>query len=72
MLPGADPIHKEYQQGVTTKQTYNADGKKWDWSNSNYMYGTFATDSDEYQKFSAAMTQQMEKSKAGMSKSEKN
>ena len=62
--PGADPIHKEYQQGVTTKQTYTGDGKKWDWSNSNYMYGTFSTDSDEYAKFNAAMTQEMEKAKS--------
>lgn len=62
--PGADPIHKEYLQGVTTKQTYDADKKKWDWSNSNYMYGTFSTDSDEYTKFNAAMTQEMEKQKA--------
>ncbi|HEY4228806.1 MAG TPA: DUF1326 domain-containing protein [Thermoanaerobaculia bacterium] len=61
--PGADPIHKEYQQGVTSKQTYTGDGKKWDWSNSNYMYGTFSTDSDEYAKFNAAMTQEMEKKK---------
>lgn len=62
--PGADPIHKEYEQGVTTKQTYTDSGKKWDWSNSNYMYGTFATDSDEYAKFGAAMAQQMQKAKA--------
>jgi hypothetical protein len=64
--PGADPIHKEYQQGVTSKQTYTGDGKKWDWSNSNYMYGTFSTDSDEYAKFNAAMTQEMERQKKGM------
>ena len=46
---------------MTTKQTYNADGQKWDWSNSNYMYGSFSTDSDEYAKFSAAMAQEMAK-----------
>ena len=62
--PGADPIHKEYQQGLTTRQTYTDEGQKWDWSNSNYMYGTFSTDSDEYEKFSAAMAQEMEKAKA--------
>ncbi len=62
--PGADPIHKEYLQGVTTKQTYTDSGKKWDWSNSNYMYGTFQTDSDEYMKFNAAMTQHMGKAKS--------
>jgi len=62
--PGADPIHKEYEQGITTKQTYTDSGKKWDWSNSNYMYGTFDTDSDEYAKFGAAMAQQMQKAKS--------
>jgi hypothetical protein len=61
--PGADPIHKEYQQGLTTKQTYTDSGQKWDWSNSNYMYGTFDTNSDEYEKFTAAMMQQMQQMK---------
>jgi hypothetical protein len=61
--PGADPIHKEYEQGLTTKQTYTDEGKNWDWSNSNYMYGTFQTDSEEYTKFMTAMSQQMEKPK---------
>ena len=62
--PGADPIHKEYEQGVTTKQTYTDEDQKWSWENSNYMFGSFATDSAEYAKFSAAMSQQMEKAKA--------
>jgi hypothetical protein len=62
--PGADPIHKEYEQGLTTRQTYTDSGQKWDWANSNYMYGTFQTDSDEYTKFSQAMAQQMEKAKS--------
>jgi hypothetical protein len=61
--PGADPIHKEYQQGITSSQTYKGDGKKWDWSNSNYMFASFSTDSDEYAKFSQAMAQEMEKQK---------
>jgi hypothetical protein len=62
--PGADPIHKEYQQGRTTRQTYTDAGQKWNWSNSNYMYGTFETDSAEYAKFSQAMAQEMEKAKS--------
>jgi hypothetical protein len=62
--PGADPIHKEYLQGSTTRQTYTDSGQKWDWANSNYMYGTFDTNSDEYTKFSQAMAQQMEKAKS--------
>ncbi|MGH9368828.1 MAG: DUF1326 domain-containing protein [Thermoanaerobaculia bacterium] len=61
--PGADPIHREYQQGRTTRQTYTDSGQKWDWSNTNYMYATFQTDSDEYEKFSAAMAQAMQKAK---------
>jgi hypothetical protein len=61
--PGADPIHKEYEQGQTTKMTYTDSGQKWDWGNSNYMYGHFDTNSEEYAKFNAAMTQMMEKMK---------
>lgn len=61
--PGADPIHKEYQQGQTTKQTYTDNGQKWDWEKSNYMYATFEADSAEYEKFAAAMTQAMEAQK---------
>jgi hypothetical protein len=62
--PGADPIHREYEQGRTTRQTYTGSGQKWDWSNTNYMYGTFETDSAEYDKYNAAMMQMMEKMKA--------
>lgn len=61
--PGADPIHKEYQQGQTTRQTYTDAGQKWDWSKTNYMYTAFETDSEEYGKFNAAMTQMMEQMK---------
>ncbi len=56
-------MHRDYQQGRTTKQTYTDAGQKWDWSNSNYMYTTFETNSDEYDKFNAFMMQQMEKKK---------
>jgi len=61
--PGADPVHREYQQGRTTRQTYTDSGQKWDWSNTNYMYAKFETDSDEYEKFFAAMAQAMQKAK---------
>ena len=63
MAPGADPIHKEYSQGRTTRQTYTDSGQKWDWSNSNYMYTRFEVTSDDYEKFNAAMMQEMQKSK---------
>jgi hypothetical protein len=62
--PGADPIHREYLQGRTTRQTYTDSGQKWDWVNSNYMYANFETNSDEYDKFNAFMVEQMEKAKA--------
>jgi len=62
--PGADPIHKEYEQGQTTRQTYTDSGQKWDWTNSNYMFGRFDTNSEEYAKFNAAMTQMMQEMKA--------
>ncbi len=45
-------------------RTYTDSGQKWDWSNSNYMYANFETNSDEYDKFNAFMMQQMEKAKA--------
>jgi len=55
--PGADPVHREYQQGRTTRQTYSDSGRKWDWSNTNYMYATFETNNDEYERFFAALSQ---------------
>jgi hypothetical protein len=67
--PGADPIHKEYNQGRTTKQTYNDAEQKWDWSNSNYMYSKFEVTSEDYDKFNAYMMQAMEKAKAEKKKS---
>jgi hypothetical protein len=66
--PGADPIHKEYEQGRTTRQTYTDSGQKWDWANSNYMFGTFDTNSEEYAKFDAAMMQMMEEKKKSQKK----
>jgi hypothetical protein len=62
--PGADPLHKQYEQGRTTRQTYTDSGQNWDWSNSNYMYATFDVNSDEYTKFAAGLAQKMQ----GMSK----
>jgi hypothetical protein len=61
--PGADPIHREYQQGQTSKVAYTDNGQKWDWSNSNYMYAEFQTDSVEVGKFNAAMMKMMEEAK---------
>ena len=46
--PGADPIHHQYAQGKTTKMIYNDSDQNWDWTDTNYMLGTFTIDSDQY------------------------
>ncbi len=60
--PGADPFHKEYLQGITSKQTYN-DAAKWEFENTNYMYTTFDVSSAEMDKFMAGMEEMMKSMK---------
>ena len=62
--PGADPIHKEYDQGRTTVMTYADAGQNWHLTGTNYMQGKFKVDSDEYQTYAAGLSQKM----AGMKK----
>lgn len=57
--PGADPIHHEYQQGMTTKLNYSDAGENWNFANSNYMFGTFTVDNVQYEKFAAGLAQKM-------------
>jgi hypothetical protein len=57
--PGADPIHHQYAQGKTTKMTYNDSDQNWDWTDTNYMHGTFTVDSDQYKKYVAGLGQKM-------------
>jgi hypothetical protein len=57
--PGADPLHREYAQGRTTKMTYNDADQNWSWANSNYMLGTFIVDNVQYEKFAAGLAQKM-------------
>ena len=59
--PGADPLHHQYAQGKTTKMTYNDSDQNWDWTDTNYMLGTFTLDSDQYTKFAAGLAQKMAK-----------
>ena len=61
--PGADPLHKEYMQGVNSKLVYTDADQNWNHSGTNYMFGTFTVDSEQYKKFSAGLAQKM----AGMS-----
>jgi Uncharacterized conserved protein len=55
--PGADPLHKEYEQGETTSMTYNDAGENWSFQGSNYMYGTFELDNVMYEKYVAGLAQ---------------
>ena len=57
--PGADPLHKEYSQGLTTTMSYTDAGQNWNFQGSNYMYGTFEIDSDEYKQYAAGLAQKM-------------
>ena len=59
--PGADPLHHQYAQGKTTKMIYNDSDQNWDWTDTNYMLGTFTLDSDQYAKFVAGLAQKMAK-----------
>jgi hypothetical protein len=61
--PGADPIHHQYSQGKTSKMVYTDSGQNWDWNGSNYMFGTFTIDSDQYAKYTAGLAQKMSKEK---------
>jgi hypothetical protein len=61
--PGADPIHHQYAQGKTSKMVYTDSAQNWDWNNSNYMFGTFTIDSDQYAKYTAGLAQKMAKEK---------
>ena len=58
--PGADPFHKEYEQGETTKQVY-ADAAKWQFEKTNYMFNHFEVTSDEMGRYNAAMAEMMKK-----------
>jgi hypothetical protein len=69
--PAADPIRQEYEQGTTTVLTYKDAGQNWNYSNTNYMYGTFTVDSDQYAKFTAGLAQKMEEMKKKKSEEHK-
>ena len=58
--PGADPLHKEYLQGLSDRLVYNDAGQNWDVpAGTNYMLGTFAIDSAQYEKYAAGLAQKM-------------
>ena len=57
--PLADPTHKQYFQGESTKLTYKDAGQDWKYERSNYMFNKFKTDSKQYEKHEAAMAKKM-------------
>src|SRR4051794_3129834 len=59
--PLADPTHKEFLQGQTTKLTYTDAGQDWKYENSNYMRNKFEVDNKQYEKYEAAMAKKMGK-----------
>jgi len=59
--PLADPTHKEFLQGQTTKLTYSDAGQDWKYEKSNYMRNKFEVDNKEYEKHEAAMAKKMGK-----------
>jgi len=64
--PLADPTHKEFLQGQTTKLTYADAGQDWKYENSNYMRNKFEVDSKEYEKHEAELARKMGQVKARM------
>jgi len=58
--PLADPTHKEYYQGETTKMTYSDAKQDWKYENSNYMRNKFTVDSKEYERHEAMMAKKMQ------------
>ena len=57
--PGADPIHREYIQGLSTKFVYADAGQHWNMEGRNYMRGEFTVDSEQYEKYAVGLAQKM-------------
>jgi len=61
--PLADPTHKEFLQGETTKLTYKDAGQDWKYEKSNYMRNKFRVNNKQYEKYEAEMAKKMEQMK---------
>ncbi len=57
--PLADPTHKEFLQGQTTKLTYSDAGQGWEYKDSNYMWNKFTVDNKQYEKHEADIAKMM-------------
>jgi hypothetical protein len=61
--PLADPTHKEFLQGETTKLTYKDAGQDWKYENSNYMRNKFKVTSKQYDRYEADLAKKMSEAK---------
>ncbi len=52
--PLAEPMHKEFSQGISTKLAYD-DAAKWEFAKSNYMYTKFSVTNEDYEKLAETM-----------------
>jgi len=59
--PLADPTHKQFLQGQTTKLTFSDAGQNWKYEDSNYMFNKFTVDNKQYEKHEAMMARKMGK-----------
>src|ERR1041385_4605575 len=59
--PLADPTHRQFLQGQTTRMTYTDAGQDWKYENSNYMFNKFTVDNKQYEKHEAMMARKMGK-----------
>ena len=57
--PLADPTHREFLPGESTRLVYSDAGQGWKYENSNYMFNRFKVDDKQYQKFEADMAKKM-------------
>ena len=57
--PGRRSAAPRVPQGENTKVAYKDAGQDWSFGGSNYMFGTFTIDSEQYEKFTAGLAQKM-------------
>jgi hypothetical protein len=67
-VPLADPTHRQFFQGMTTRLTYTDAGQGWNYQDSNYMFNHIRVDSRQYEKYEADLAAKMAQAtpKAGM------
>ena len=62
--PLADPVHREFLQGQTTRLVYNEAGQGWKYEHSNYMFTRCKVDSKQFEKYETELAKKMAAMKA--------